>query len=98
MSRTLFVRSEASEDIRRAFTWYEEKNDGLGLEFLRSVDACMAGIRRNPLARPVAYKEIRQSLLRKFPYSVFYVLETERIVVVACLHYRRNPTEWMERA
>src|SRR5689334_20408954 len=97
MSNALFVRSEASQDIRRAFAWYEQKNQGLGLEFLRSVDACMAGIARNPFAFPIAHQEIRRSVLRKFPYPVFYVPEAERVVVLACLHHRRNPTEWMER-
>jgi len=77
MSNRLFVRSEASQDIRSAFAWYEQKIQGLGLEFLRSVDACMAGIARNPLAFPKAHREIRRSLLRKFPYSVFYVLEAD---------------------
>ena len=98
MSDEVIVRPEAAREVQEAFDWYEEKSQGLGLEFLRAADACLAGIRRNPLASPVTYQEVRRALLRKFPYALFYIVIEERIIVLACFHVKRNPIDWMRRA
>jgi plasmid stabilization system protein ParE len=36
--------------------------------------------------------------VRRFPYSVFYRVEADRIVVLAVFHGRRNPRIWQARA
>jgi toxin ParE1/3/4 len=98
MSREIVVRPEAAREVQEAFDWYEEKSEGLGLEFLRAADACMAGIKRNPLASPALHGDVRRALLRKFPYAIFYVVTEERIVVLACFHAKRDPVDWVRRA
>ena len=97
MSYEMIIRPEAAREVQEAFDWYEEKSEGLGLEFLRAADACVAGIQRNPLASPVMYQEVRRSLLRKFPYALFYIVKEERIIVLACFHAKRDPIDWMRR-
>jgi len=97
MSYEIIVRPEAAREVQEAFDWYEEKNEGLGLEFLRAADACMAGVQRNPLASPVTYQEVRRALLRKFPYAIFYMVKEERIIVLACFHAKRDPIDWIRR-
>lgn len=97
MSYEIVFRPEAAREVQEAFDWYEEKSEGLGLEFLRAADACMAGIKRNPLSSPALYQEIRRSLLRRFPYALFYMVKEERIVVLACFHAKRSPIDWMRR-
>jgi hypothetical protein len=37
-------------------------------------------------------------LLRRFPYGIYFVPTAELIGVVACMHARRNPRRWQERA
>jgi plasmid stabilization system protein ParE len=97
MSYEIIVRPEAAREVQEAFDWYEEKSEGLGLEFLRAADACMAGIKRNPLAYATMYQDTRRALLRKFPYALFYVVREERIIVLACFHAKRDPIDWMRR-
>ena len=97
MSYEIIVRPEATREIQEAFNWYEEKSEGLGLEFLRAADACIAGIKRNPLASPTIYQDIRRALLRRFPYALFYIIKEERIIVLACFHAKRDPIDWMRR-
>jgi plasmid stabilization system protein ParE len=36
--------------------------------------------------------------VRRFPYSVFYSVESEQIVVLAVFHARRDPAIWKGRA
>jgi|SRR5438270_5140985 len=97
MSYGTIVRPEAAREVQEAFDWYEEKSEGLGLEFLRAADACVAGIKRNPLASPAMYQDIRRALLRKFPYALFYIVKEEQVIVLACFHVKRNPIDWMRR-
>lgn len=97
MSYEIIVRPEAALEVQAAFDWYEEKSEGLGLEFLRAADACLAVIKRNPLASSTIYQEIRRALLRKFPDALFYITKEERIIVLACFHVKRTPVDWMRR-
>jgi plasmid stabilization system protein ParE len=61
-------------------------------------DACLAAVGRNPQAFPVVHEQVRRALLRKFPYVLFYLVEAERIVVLACFHARRDPADWLRRS
>lgn len=97
MKREITVRPEAAREVQEAFEWYEEKSEGLGLEFLRAADACLAGISRNPLATPAIHQEVRRALLRKFPYALFYIAKEEKLIVLACFHAKRDPVDWMRR-
>lgn len=102
LTRELLLRPEAEAEIGEALSWYKQQAEGLDSEFLRAVEGCLNAIKRNPLAYPVVHKPVRRALLRKFPYSVFFLYEQtdaedERIVVLACFHARRNPKQWRVR-
>ena len=70
---------------------------GLGEEFLAAVDAKFAHIAAYPASYPFIYRGTRRAHLRRFPYAVLYRVYGETIVVVACLHGRRDPKRWQER-
>ena len=36
--------------------------------------------------------------VRRFPYAVYHEIESERIVIYAVWHYRRDPTERQQRS
>lgn len=97
MTQALVIRSAAEADIERAFHWYEEQSPGLGAEFVRSIDAALAAIQRHPELFPDVHQGIRRALLRRFPYALFYVVEPQRIQVLACMHHRQHPRRWQSR-
>jgi plasmid stabilization system protein ParE len=35
--------------------------------------------------------------LRRFPYSLFYRIIDDQVIVVACMHGRRHPRRWRSR-
>jgi plasmid stabilization system protein ParE len=41
-------RREAEADVIEAFAWYRDCGLGLGEEFLRSLESCLAAIQRLP--------------------------------------------------
>ena len=98
MSQRLVVRSAAEADIASAALWYEQLAPGLGEEFLRSVDVALAEIARMPERFPIVHPACRRALLRRFPYGVYFVATPNLISVVACMHARRDPRRWQERA
>ena len=97
MKYQLIVHPEAETDLLNTFSWYQEQEKDLGLKFLRCVAASISSINRSPKIFPAVYKGIRRTLIRKFPYAIFYILEEHRIIVLAVLHVRRHPIRWQSR-
>lgn len=61
------------------------------------VEACLQNIRRHPEIYPAVYKQVRQGVLRRFPYSVLYLAEDD-IIVISVFHSSRDPKIWKRRA
>jgi plasmid stabilization system protein ParE len=93
----LFVSPEAEREISVAYEWYEEQQAGLGREILLSVNDALERIQRNPLAFTQSYREVRQSLIKRFPYVTCYIFDGKSIHVLAVLHGHRDPNEWQKR-
>jgi hypothetical protein len=68
VSREFVVRHEAEDDVTDAAVWYEQQSPGLGWDFTRVVDACLAEVARKPLRFPEVRKNARRAILRRFPY------------------------------
>ena len=86
----------AEEEMTEAAYFYESAA-GLGLNFLDDVQRMIDLAREQPhLGRPVG-EELRQILLRRFPFSIIYAHEPPQIVVVAVAHQRRQPGYWRDR-
>ncbi len=63
MSYKIIVRPEAEADLLATYWWYEERSEGLGREFLRSVEASLYSIQRNPKTYQKIHKNIRRVLI-----------------------------------
>jgi plasmid stabilization system protein ParE len=93
----LSFRPEAEAEAAEARAWYESKRAGLGDEFLLALDAAIESILRNPLQHPVARTTVRRAVMRRFPYALFFVVEGDRVTVLAVFHGRRSPRRWQRR-
>lgn len=93
MSYTVKILPIAYRDARDAKKWYNKQREGLGDEFKVEVNKEIQYIREYPEHYQVRYKQLRQSLVNRFPYLIFYILEEEnnRIVILGILHAKRNP-------
>jgi plasmid stabilization system protein ParE len=89
----------ARAELIDAQDWYEGEARGLGRRFREGVDAVAERMSANPLQFPVVYKNVRRALLRRFPYSLFFVIEddTDTLLVIACFHASRDPSHWQKR-
>ena len=91
MKYRVIIRPETEIDLKDAFSWYEDKRKGLGYDFLLQVDAGLRFIERNPKIFPDEYKETRKHLIKRFPYKIIYLVEKEKIIVLAVIHGKRSP-------
>ncbi len=96
MSFTVIFEPDSEQEIIEAFQWYEEQSFGLGGEFLRAVKQSEAALSRNPYQYQVQYKEVRYAFLRRFPYALHYIIEENTVSVLACFHFRRDPSKRVE--
>ena len=93
----LILRPAAAADVEEAFSWYERQRPRLGEEFLESVNAGLREIAAYPLRQAILFRDVRRYLVKRFPYALFYRVYPNAIVVVACMHGRRDPLRWRER-
>ena len=101
MTWEVLLRPEVERDLSEAAKWYEERQEGLGDEFLEEVIRVLESLSENPLlpSRRHPSKNIRWRYAGRFPYRVIYeVLESEQKVIVATvLHAARHDQKWRDR-
>jgi hypothetical protein len=94
----LTVRPEAELDALDAGTWYERERAGLGTNFLAELRATFSRIEAGPQRFPVVFREVRRAILRRFPFGVFFIIESDSAIILAITHLRRHPSVWQGRA
>lgn len=80
-------------DLRKAKKWYNDKSPTLAEAFKIEVNKEIDYVGEYPENYQQKYKELRQSLVTRFPYAIFYLVEEEKkqVIVFGVLHTRRNP-------
>ena len=87
----IVFRRVARAEMDEAIAWYEYQREGLGLEFTTEIDTHLQRIANNPQQFPQTRGQIRRAVLQRFPYTIHFLDETNRIVVLAIFHVKRNP-------
>ncbi|MPZ45410.1 MAG: type II toxin-antitoxin system RelE/ParE family toxin [Betaproteobacteria bacterium] len=95
--KAVLFRAAAEADVSEAYVWYERQRPGLGAEFRDELRATLERIAEGPQVFQVVHRDTRRAPMRRFPYSVFYRVYPESIIVIACMRGRRSPTRWQSR-
>jgi toxin ParE1/3/4 len=90
------IHDEATLDLRLAARWYGRRRAGLGAEFVMAIDDAIAKIIEAPGRWP-PFAGARRYVLRRFPYSVIYRVDGERVDILAIAHHSRRPVYWGQR-
>ncbi|MCC9605809.1 type II toxin-antitoxin system RelE/ParE family toxin [Blastopirellula sp. JC732] len=82
----------AYRDLEEIVAWYESKRLGVGYQFELAIGQVIQRIEQYPLSCELVLNEIRQALVRRFPYAIYYQLRDENqiAVVLAILHTSRD--------
>jgi toxin ParE1/3/4 len=101
MSWKVVVRPEAGDDVTEAAAWYDERQQGLGDQFVEEIIRVYDALTINPYlhSRRHPHKNIRWRYPERFPYRVVYeVLDAQQLVIVAAvIHAARHDRHWKQR-
>ena len=94
-------RPEVEGDVDRAANWYEDKQPGLGLNFIDDIIRVFDSLAENPLlnCRRHPSKDIRWKFAARFPYRVIYEVDeaNRSVIVAAVVHAARDDVHWRRR-
>ena len=98
MSFSLEFRPDARIEFDEAADWYEEQRIGLRASFVLAVDETLVRISTTPFAFPVVEGTlVRKAVISRFPYSIYYSVEGQGILIYSVFHHSRNPMIWRGR-
>ncbi|QJW97556.1 type II toxin-antitoxin system RelE/ParE family toxin [Frigoriglobus tundricola] len=97
MSRALASHPGVADEVGDAYRWYENRQTGLGDDFLAALETGYAALRATPEQHQIIEHDIRHSRLRRFPYAVYYRVLTDRVEVIAVHPGSRDPDAWRSR-
>lgn len=88
----------AREEMESATDYYNDQRDGLGDLFAEAIAESFGRIQRMPRIFPrFEGGEERRCLMRRFPYTIYFLELDEEIRVLAVAHQRRQLGYWTDR-
>jgi toxin ParE1/3/4 len=81
----------AERDLQEAYNWVEEHRRGREQFFLQDVEVRLEHLQKYPLIGRLYRGRYRRLLIPRYPFGIFYVVESNRIVVHAVPDLRQDP-------
>jgi plasmid stabilization system protein ParE len=92
------ISPEAERELIDGALFYAgQANAELGLAFLVEFERALEILREHPNLGAPWRAMTRRFPLRRFPYSVLYVVKDLELQVIALAHQRRRPGYWSSR-
>lgn len=93
------LERDAEAEMVEAAQYYDEQQPGLGSDFLDKVDWAVDQIAVDAVRFGFyrGSKLVRSIRLPRFPYRLLFVVEPDRVWVVAVAHLHRHPDYWKQR-
>jgi plasmid stabilization system protein ParE len=88
---------DALEEAEAAARWYAARSVSAATGFTEEIDEAESAIVEFPDAWSPFDHGTRRYLLRRYPFSVIYRVESRRILIVAVAHGHRRPGYWKSR-
>ncbi|HEX8694313.1 MAG TPA: type II toxin-antitoxin system RelE/ParE family toxin [Longimicrobium sp.] len=95
--KPVILHDEAQAELKDAVRFYRKENPGRAKRFAADVRAALARIKRNPETGSPDEWGFRRKYGYRFPYTLIYRIESERIHVLTVMHQRRDPDYWLHR-
>jgi plasmid stabilization system protein ParE len=83
--------------MAEAARYYEDRVPGLGHAFTDDVEQGLRFILEHPESCKKVSNNLRRKVLNRFPYSLIYAVEMDRIRIMAIAHHKRRPEYWRYR-
>jgi plasmid stabilization system protein ParE len=96
MTSTVLFKRAARAEISNIAEYLEEQRPGFGRRFIDEIKRVEDLLRDNPAQYQRLHNGTRRAVLRRFPYGLFYVVEGDKVSVLACFHLHRGPLSYSD--
>ena len=90
MPYSVRYKRAASAEVEAAISRYAQPEINQAPAFVKDLERTEAHLRAQPALYQQVEGEIRRAVLRRFPYSLFYVIEQDEVIVLACMHQHQK--------
>ena len=87
----------ALAEYREAALWYANRERPLAENFITAIEDAIDRIVETPTRWRIIDEDVRRCLVHVFPYAILYTVETDFILIVAVMHFSREPGYWQDR-
>ena len=88
---TLKISQLAFFEIEDAKEYYNLQNSTLGDTFKNDIKRSIESIKKFPNLYPNITNDMRRCVLHRFPYSIFYAITDNTILILSVAHQHRKP-------
>ena len=88
---TLKISQLAFLEIEDAKEYYNLQKPTLGDTFKNDVKRSLESIKEFPNLYPNITNDLKRTLLHRFPYSIFYAVTNNTILILSVAHQHRKP-------
>lgn len=93
MPYSVRYKPAAAAEVAHAIGWYGQPHIDQAAAFIRELELQLT--ETHLASHPTLYQrvegEIRRAVLRRFPYAPSFVIESELVLVLACMHHHQTP-------
>jgi plasmid stabilization system protein ParE len=93
----VFFHPAAMEEYIASYIWYHEKGAHLSDAFEHEIERAIRLIVEAPERWPIYHENYRRVLVRRFPFSIIYIVKETDIYILAVAHGHRRPGYWKNR-
>ena len=98
MNPPVILRRIAQAEFDDAADWYEGQSPGQGMAFTAAVREVLVDLGSRPEGHPLIHGDVREALVARYPYAIYYRQGPGQVTVLAVFHTSRDPAEWQKRA
>lgn len=88
---------DALSEYEAAALYYAAIDQELQLRFIQSIEESIELILESPSRWRVLDEDIRRYIVHMFPYGILYTVENDFVLIVAVMHFSREPGYWKDR-
>lgn len=94
---TFSFNAEALIEYREAADWYRVPSIWAAERFITSVEAAISAINEDPTRYQPTPDGLRIFRLKRYPYRLIYLVESDHFTIYAVEHEKRKPGYWRKR-
>lgn len=93
LTKVIFT-PQANIDFAESLNWYAERDVATAERFQSQLDARIQELREHPDRWPKFDEIHRICTVKGFPFSIFYCVRDEDLIIAAIAHHSRSSNYW----